>query len=297
MPGGAGGTGAADAAAAAAAQAWGAYCDSLKVAGQQLLRTDFPIDRLDLAEGLRYLVRLVFTSIDRGVEGADPAHPLLYPLCNERIKVGGDNPDNRYYAAAISDQYEYVLVGDFRDCGYFSVVATGKVDGSETVISGSLRGDDLEVLPDGMTRIRISARSSGRDVLTTDARTSLLIVRCTIEGLPGKQVPLTLRRVDKPEPPVPLSVAEMASRLTASAQFVRNASAFFGDFTARFQAHINRLPLFPDQKYLVSIGGDPNILYYLSAWALGDDEVLCLTILCRVEQEHEEWPEEYVNRR
>jgi Protein of unknown function (DUF1214) len=263
---------------AAAAQVWDAYCDSLKIAGQQLLRNDFPIDQLDLAEGLRYLVRLVFTSIDRTVEGADPSHPLLYPLCNERIKVGGDNPDNRYYAAAISDGYEYVLRGDFRGCSYFSVVSTGKVDGSESVISGSLRGDDLETLPDGYTEIHISARTTGRNVLPTDARTSLLIVRCTIEGSLEGHVAPTLQRIDKPGPPPTLSLDEIAGRLNASAQFVRNASAFFGDFTAKFQAHVNTLPLFPDQRYLVSIGGDPNILYYLSAWALKEDEVLCLSM-------------------
>ena len=240
--------------------AWDAYCDSLKVAGHQLLRQDFPIDQLDLAEGLRYLARLVYTSMDRFVEGADPSRPMLYLLCNERIKVGGDNPDNRYYSAAISAQHEYLLQANLRNCNYFSVVSTGKVDGSESVISGSLRGADLEVLPDGVAEIRILAGGSGRNVLPTDPRTSLLIVRYTIEGSLEGHVPPVLQRVDKPTPLLPLSVEQMSGRLNASAQFVRNASAFFADFTAKFQAHTNALPLFPDQKYLVSIGGDPNIL-------------------------------------
>ena len=264
--------------AAAAVHAWNAYCDSLKIAGQQLLRDDFPIDQLDLAEGLRYLARLVFTSMDRSVEGADPSQPVLYPLCNERIKVGGDNPDNRYYAAAISDQHEYVLRANLRSCNYFSAVSTGKVDGSESVISGSVRGADLDIPPDGVAEIRISAGAGGRNELPTDARTSLLIVRYTIEGSPEGHTAPVLRRVSKPTPQLPLSVDEIAGRLNASAQFVRNASAFYADFTAKFQAHINTLPLFPDQTYLVSIGGDPNILYYLSAWALKEDEVLCLSI-------------------
>jgi hypothetical protein len=264
--------------AADAVRAWDTYCDSLKVAGRQLLRKDFPIDQLDLAEGLRYLARLIFTSIDRTVEGADPAHPMLYPLCNERIKVGGDNPDNRYYAAAISAKYDYVLRADLRACDYFSVVSTGKVDGSESVTSGSLRGTDLEPGPDGHTEILISALATGRNVLPTDARTSLLIVRYTIEGSLEGHVPPTLHRTERPAPPPPLSLDEISARLNASADFVRNASSFFAGFTARFQADVNTLPLFPDQGYLVSIGGDPNIRYYLSAWALKPDEVLCLSM-------------------
>src|SRR4029077_4639056 len=101
-----------------ALEAWINYCDSLKAAGQQLVREDFPIDELDLSEGLRYLSRLLFTSLERNVEGADPTHPLLYPMCTERIKVGGDNPDNRYFAAPVSSKYNYVLRGDFRQCNY-----------------------------------------------------------------------------------------------------------------------------------------------------------------------------------
>jgi hypothetical protein len=267
-----------DRTAAAALRVWDAYCDSLKVAGRQLLRTDFPIDQLDLAEGLRYLVRLMYTSIDRTVDGADPAHPMLYPLCNERIKVGGDNPDNRYYAAAICDKYEYVLRVDLRACNYFSVVSTGKVDGSQSVISGSLRGADLETLPDGHTEILISSTTGGQNVLLTDPRTSLLIVRYTIEGSLQGHVAPTLQRVEKAAPTEPLGLEEIGGRLRASADFVCNASAFFADFTAKFQAHVNTLPLFPDQRYLVSIGGDPNILYYLSAWALAAQDVLVLTI-------------------
>ena len=44
-------------------------------------------------------------AIERNVEGANPQRPLLYELCNEHIKIGGDNPDNRYYAAAVDPRY------------------------------------------------------------------------------------------------------------------------------------------------------------------------------------------------
>ena len=65
----------------------------------------------------------MFASIQRNLDGADPARPLLYLLCDERIKSGGDNPDNRYYVAAVSDAYEYLLTADFSGCTYYSIVA------------------------------------------------------------------------------------------------------------------------------------------------------------------------------
>ena len=61
----------------AAAESWAHFCDSLKTAGEQLLRTDFPIGELDVAEGVRYLSRLTFAAIERNVEGANPQKPLL----------------------------------------------------------------------------------------------------------------------------------------------------------------------------------------------------------------------------
>src|ERR1700677_1781263 len=48
-----------------ASESWTAFCERLKQAGEHLLRDDFPIEDIDLAEGLRYLVHLVYASIHR----------------------------------------------------------------------------------------------------------------------------------------------------------------------------------------------------------------------------------------
>lgn len=260
-----------------AREAWVRYCEHLKKAGDQFLRTDFPIDELDLSEGLRYLARLTATSIERNVEGANAARPLLYLMCNERIKVGGDNPDNRYYAAPVSAAHRYVLRGDFRRCTYFSVVATGRVDGSEAITSGSISGDACIALPDGSTEIFITRDPVGVNHVAMDDRTSTLIVRCTIESGGNKDVNPTLTRIDGTEGEA-LTLEGVAQALQNSAAFVNNVSSFFGGWMADFQKWTNQLPLYPDQAYLVAIGGDPNIRYYWSSWALEDDECLLLSV-------------------
>jgi hypothetical protein len=47
----------------------------------------------------------------------------------------------------------------------------------------------------------------------------------------------------------------------------------FAKWARDFQRHSNQLPLF-DQKLSDSVGGDPNIRYYHSHWALAEDEAL-----------------------
>jgi hypothetical protein len=263
----------------AAAESWARFCDLLKTTGEQLLRTDFPIDALDSAEGLRYLSRLTFAAIERNVEGGNPRKPLLYELCNERVKIGGDNPDNRYYAAAVHPRYRYVLRGDFRRCSYFSVVASGRGDGSDAARGGHVNSRTAVTGDDGVTEITIGREPGGRNHVTLNDSTTLVIVRCTIETADDRDIELAFERLDDgtigDDPP---SVDSISGALQRAAQFVKNAASYYGDWTARFQAHLNQLPIYPDQAQLVSLGGDPAIQIYLSAWALAADECLVIEI-------------------
>jgi len=247
-----------------------------------LIRDDFPIVDIDLAEGLRYLVHLVYASIQRNLDGADPAKPFLYLLCDERIKSGGDNPDNRYYVAAVSRAYDYILSGDFAGCSYYSVIALDRADmttglsaeqRADRAAAARLDSDTLVSEPDGSVRIRISPIKAGANHLPIDERTNMIIVRCTIEKPSDRPIALSLRRIDGRGPGPAVSLEGMCASLRSVADHVVQTSSFFGDWTARFQSHVNRLPL-GDQAYIRSTGGDPNILYYLSAWAVAEGEAL-----------------------
>lgn len=262
----------------AAAEAWNLFCDSLKEAGQVLLRPDLPAYDLDLAEGLRYLSRLTHAAIERHVEGSDPANPLLYLLCDERIKVGGDNPDNRYFAATLNDQHEYVLTGDFRACSYFSVVATGRIVGTtQSTVTYGINSDSIVPQPDGTAEIHVGRNKRGVNHLEVDEHTTLLILRCTIETPGEKRVNPVFRRIDEGARNPLQESKTVAGRLQQAAGLVRSASSFYGDWAAGYQAHINAVPL-GDQPYIQSVGGDPNILYYLSAWAVPEGSALIVKI-------------------
>jgi hypothetical protein len=59
---------------------------------------------------------------------------------------------------------------------------------------------------------------------------------------------------------------------------VAGASLLFAKWARDFQAHSNQLPLF-DPEVSNAAGGDPNIRYYHSHWALAPDEALVIEVL------------------
>ncbi len=270
-----------------AARTWRLFCERLGDAGEQLLRQDFPIEDLDVVEGLRYLTHLLFASIQRNLVGADPARPQLYLLCDERIKSGGDNPDNRYYVACVSAAYEYLLSADLRGCAYYSIVALDKKEMTSGLTAeerdrraaaARLDSDTLTADEDGMVRICISrARGSTHNHLAIDERTNLIIVRCTIEDRNAPPVSIALQRTDELGGGAPLGLGGLSASLASIADHVIETASFFGDWTSKFQEHLNQLPL-GDQAYIRSTGGDPNILYYLSAWRVAANEALVIRI-------------------
>ncbi|MBJ22786.1 MAG: DUF1214 domain-containing protein [bacterium] len=261
-----------------AKEIWEQFCEELKGAGAQLIREDLPLDELDAAEGLRYLSRLLRTGLERNVEGADPAHPYLHVLCNDRIKgFGGDNPDTLYYGAALSDEYEYCLRGDFSSCSYFSVIATGQEADGSNCVTGSVDSSSLPVAQTGPVEIFIRAAATtssgeaGAETLTTDARTQSLLVRCTFDNALDKRLEISFARVASSGEVVECRFGSTAEGLIDTARFVQTSAQHWTDRSAGMRPDFNQLPL-QDPERMRAMGGDPNIFYYNTAWTLAEDE-------------------------
>ncbi|MGY8805698.1 MAG: hypothetical protein ACKVK6_15875, partial [bacterium] len=77
------------------------------------------------------------------------------------------------------------------------------------------------------------------------------------------------------ERPQPLTAEKLDHGLAGAARFVRGTTQLFENWSESFLPTMNELPP-ADQAYCQSIGGDPNIYYFHSAWELADDEVLVL---------------------
>ena len=101
-------------------RSWEEFCDTLKAAGQVILRPETPQTEIDRAEGWRYLTRLMRVGCEMMLECADTDFPTFYSASHTTAKIGGDNPDNLYLNATIDGRREYRIRGTRGTVHYLS---------------------------------------------------------------------------------------------------------------------------------------------------------------------------------
>ena len=262
-------------------QAWDEFCDTLKAAGASLNFPGAPRDPFNQAEGYRYLTRLTRAGLMAFVEHADPRAPVLHRVAHETVKLGADNPDNYYQTAAISGAYEYRITGRRNTVTYlgFGTQAGHYGQGGGLPPTGYVEAGELDMDADGRFELVLSTEPRAGNWLPMTAETGTLIVRQTFLDR-ETEVPaeLHIERIASPGEearPEPLTPARIDAGLTSVSTLVAGASLLFAKWARDFQKHSNALPRF-DQDTSNAAGGDPNIAYYHSHWALGPDEALVI---------------------
>lgn len=268
-------------------QSWAEFCDTLKAAGASLSFPGTPQTPFDQAEGYRYLTRLTRAGLEAFVEYADPARPVLHRVVHETVKMGSDNPDNYYQTARISGAREYRIWGQRNTIAYLSFGSMIGHYGQSAGMppTGYIEGSQLHVEDDGSFEIILSASPQpGKNWLPMTHESGTLVVRQTF--LDRKtELPAELHiecrdladsaRMDAN--PQPLTPAMLDEGLRATSSLVAGASLLFAKWARDFKAHSNTLPMF-DPARSTAAGGDPNIVYYHSHWALAPDQALVIEV-------------------
>lgn len=268
------------AAAPGATDPWLAFCDQLKLAGEQILRPEAPQDDQSRAEGYRYLSRLLRAALEQEVEASDPQFPMFYQLSNETVKIGADNPDNHYLNAQIDGRYDYRVRGQRGTVNYvgFSTKAGSYGKSGDLQPTGSIDTETMRVEADGSFEIILSATRKPGNWLPMSADSSMLIVRQTFLDREREQpAEMTIECLNGDPHPQPLELRELAGKLAAAAGFVQGTARIFADWAARFQAHPNAFTVL-DQAEFQRQGGDPSIFYAHGYWELGQDQALLIDI-------------------
>lgn len=261
-------------------EVWEQFCDSLKRAGQQILRPEAPDDAFDRAEGFRYLTRLLRTALEAHVEFADRDFPVFFVPSHETVKIGADNPDNRYARAELSGRHTYRIRGKRGTVHYLSFgTQSGGYDANGKLEpTGFLDAADMDIAPDGSFEILVSRERQPGNWLPMTEDTRVVIVRQTFHDR-SREVPaeLSIERLDRAARPTPFSATKLGEGLACTTRFVEGTARLFADWAASYAGHVNQLPP-ADQALCQSVGGDANIFYYHSQWRLEPDEALIIDV-------------------
>ena len=265
-------------------KSWDEFCDTLKAAGAALNYPGAPRDAFHQAEGYRYLTRLARAGLLAFIEHADPRAPVLHEVANETIKIGMDNPDNYYFTAAIRGDYDYRIHGKRGSIGYlaFGTQIGHYGQGGAMPTTGYLEASDIEMDDaEGHFEIFLSTSKQEKNWLPMVPETATLVVRQTSFDR-GREQPAELNiecisSADGAGRPTPLTAGKIDEGLKSASTLVAGASLLFAGWVKGFQKHSNRLPRF-DPEVSLRAGGDPNIAYYHSHWALAEDEALVVEV-------------------
>ena len=272
-------------------KSWDEFCDTLKAAGAALTFPGAPRDPFNQAEGYRYLSRLARGGLMAFVEYADPRAPVLHRVAHETVKLGSDNPDNYYQTAAIHGDFEYRISGRRNTVTYlgFGTQAGHYGQSGGLPPTGHVEASEIETGEDGTFELIVSTRRHERNWLPMTAESRTLIVRQTfLDRETEEPAELHIERIGCPDDekrPRPLTPEQIDEGLKSAGTLVAGAAMLFANWARGFRKHSNMLPMF-DPDVSLQAGGDPNIVYYHSHWAIAEDEAL---VIEAVPPECEHW--------
>ncbi|HEY9545519.1 MAG TPA: DUF1214 domain-containing protein [Solimonas sp.] len=260
---------------------WDEFCDTLKRAGQQILRPEAASSPLDRAEGWRYLTRLLRIGLEMHLEFADPDFPGFFLPSHETGKIGADNPDNLYAFAKVKGDNDYIIRGNRGTVSYLSIGTQkgGYETDGKMEPTGFIDVKDLQTDIDGNFELRISRNKPAHgNWLAMESASNAVIVRQTFMDRKAETpATLAIARANSEAQPQPLSAEALQARLRNTARFVEGTATVFANWAQSYLPNENKLPS-ADQALCQATGGDPNIHYYHAAWKLAPDEALVIRI-------------------
>ncbi len=259
-------------------KAWEEFCDTLKAAGASLSFPGTPRDPFNQAEGYRYLTRLTRAGLEAFIEYADPNAPVIHRVAHETVKLGADNPDNYYQTASINGAWDYEIIGQRNTIHglSFGTQIGHYGQGRGMPPTGFLDANDIDVAEDGSFKIILSSQEQPGNWLSMTPESGTLIIRQTyLDRSTEMPAALEINRIGAGGQPGHVTPALIDEGLKSASTIVAGASLMFAKWARDFQKHSNELPMF-DQETSNQAGGDPNITYYHSHWALAEDEALVI---------------------
>lgn len=211
---------------------WVEFCERLKGAAAVLRRPETPTDGQTLAEGYRFLMRMLRAGFENLSDLADLDHPQLVPMVGRLLQYEGITSDARYLHALVDGRATHRIRGRRGQAPLFEIgIYTGKMglhDPSHLI--ASITEEALLVDADGGVEIVLSPERHPGNWLQTDERTRYVMIRQYApdwSGLvPGR---FEIERLGGASTPRPASLELMREALLQTADFtIRNPQIWAG---------------------------------------------------------------------
>jgi hypothetical protein len=195
--------------------AWHAFCDRLKHAGDKVFKDANPPAPLHRAEAYRFLTQNLGQAFDLALETKDPAFPQIHYFTHPTMKLGGDVSDFTYRQAWISGDYTYRITGRKGTARWFNLTVQGpkpaKIPGTDfpplhepfgDVPEANIFGHQIKADADGSFELYIGGPERSENWLPTTPGSRKLFIREAFDAWGETPTTLTIERVgvDSPRP-------------------------------------------------------------------------------------------------
>jgi hypothetical protein len=199
-------------------EAWGAFCDRLKAAGEIAFKDNNAPTPLHRADGFRFLTQNLGQAFDLALETRDPRFPALHDFCNPTRKLGGDNADFTYIQAWIDGNSVYRISGNRGTARFLNFTvqgprSTAAYGGAATrplhdpfgdVPEANIFGHQLQCQWDGGFELYIGGPKREPNWLPTTPGTRKLFLRQGFDSWDELPATMRIERIDLAEPkPMP----------------------------------------------------------------------------------------------
>ena len=224
---------------------WDEFCEALKRAGDVLRRPETPNDPQTLAEGHRFLMRMLRVGFENHFELADLVHPQLVPMVGRLVQYEGITSDAHYLHALIDGGATHRIRGRRGDAPLLEIgTYTGKMgmhDPSHRI--ASLTEAELGAAPEEELEIVLSPEPHPGHWIRTDEATRYVMIRQYAPDWSGRAPGrFVLSRDGAPASRPPTSLDALREALERTVDFTCRTPAIWAGISDYWAANVvNRI--------------------------------------------------------
>jgi hypothetical protein len=220
---------------------WIEFCERLKGAAEVFRRPETPTDGQTLAEGYRFLMRMLRVGFENHFDLADLEHPQIVPMVGRLLQYEGVTSDARYLHTLIDGRATHRIRGRRGEAPLFEVgIYTGKMGMHDpSHLLASITEERLVVDADGRVEIVLSPERHPGNWLQTDERTRYVMIRQYAPDwrdlVPGR---FEIERVGGPASRPPADLEAIRAALFETADFTRRNPQIWAGISDYWAANV-----------------------------------------------------------